>query len=533
MVTLAAVVSLAANCLKPQPPNPEDQKVILDVSYNFNVAGGEVSINMTMDEDWTVTIKDGDKWCTIDQVSGARGSHTLTINVEANDTYSSRNCNITISSRHAVGKIAISQDQLDVLTADPLHIDVPTEGGEFPLDITANVDYSVTLTAEWLKLDDGRLTVEPNPDGEQRSAIVTLKSDYLSCQITVVQSPMEVIPPGPVDELDGIVTQLKSHVRGCGIPIVIIGDAFSHDEIEDGTYSSQVQKAVEAFFSVEPYATFEDMFDVYQVNVVSEYYEDFNAPGSTTLGTFFGSGTYANGDHSKCCEYALKAVSEENLDNTLVIILMNRVFHAGRCRMQLVRSDGSTEEIDDCTRGIAYAYTALGLDDDDFTILVRHEAGGHGFGRLADEYFYEGSGAITETALEEYRTIQRVFHAYRNVDFTSDPEEVSWAHFLEDERYQWDDLGVFEGACTWESGVWRPSQDGIMLSGTGGYNAPSREAIYYRIHKIAFGMEWEYDYEAFAEYDAVNRASVPVEPEPEPVQSTGRRARCLSPVIIR
>ena len=46
-----------------------------------------------------------------------------------------------------------------------------------------------------------------------------------------------------------------------------------------------------------------------------------------------------------------------------------------------------------------------------------------------------------------------------------------------------------------------------MRHNTGGFNAPSREAIYYRIHKLAYGNEWEYDYEEFVEYDARNRAS--------------------------
>ena len=45
----------------------------------------------------------------------------------------------------------------------------------------------------------------------------------------------------------------------------------------------------------------------------------------------------------------------------------------------------------------------------------------------------------------------------------------------------------------------------IMRYNTGGFNAPSREAIYYRIHKLAYGDSWEYDYEEFAEWDAKNR----------------------------
>ena len=46
-----------------------------------------------------------------------------------------------------------------------------------------------------------------------------------------------------------------------------------------------------------------------------------------------------------------------------------------------------------------------------------------------------------------------------------------------------------------------------MRYNTGGFNAPSREAIYYRIHKLAYGDSWQYDYEDFVEYDAINRAT--------------------------
>jgi len=44
-----------------------------------------------------------------------------------------------------------------------------------------------------------------------------------------------------------------------------------------------------------------------------------------------------------------------------------------------------------------------------------------------------------------------------------------------------------------------------MRYNTGGFNAPSREAIWYRMNKLAYGDSWNYDYEAFVAYDAVNR----------------------------
>ena len=44
-----------------------------------------------------------------------------------------------------------------------------------------------------------------------------------------------------------------------------------------------------------------------------------------------------------------------------------------------------------------------------------------------------------------------------------------------------------------------------MRHNTGGFNAPSREAIYYRIHKLAYGDNWVYNFEDFVTWDAKNR----------------------------
>ena len=142
-----------------------------------------------------------------------------------------------------------------------------------------------------------------------------------------------------------------------------------------------------------------------------------------------------------------------------------------------------------------------------FAALLHHEANGHGFAKLADEYAYEGYGAITDFSIAEIQYQHSAWGWWKNVDFTNDPNEVHWSHFLADERYANEGLGVFEGGLTYWSGVWRPSENSIMRYNTGGFNAPSREAIYYRIHKLAYGAEWEYDYEEFVEWDAINRTA--------------------------
>ena len=84
-----------------------------------------------------------------------------------------------------------------------------------------------------------------------------------------------------------------------------------------------------------------------------------------------------------------------------------------------------------------------------------------------------------------------------------------WAKFIADEDYQYDGLGVFEGACLYTTGAYRATEESMMYHNEGPFNAPSREAIYYHLHKLAYGNSWQYDYDAFKQYDAVNRKTSP------------------------
>ena len=94
---------------------------------------------------------------------------------------------------------------------------------------------------------------------------------------------------------------------------------------------------------------------------------------------------------------------------------------------------------------------------------------------------------------------------WKNVDFTSDPSAVKWSQFINDYRYAAENIGIYEGASTYSHGAWRPTENSIMRYNEGGFNAPSRYAIWYRINKLAFGPEWNGTYEDYVEYDAVNR----------------------------
>lgn len=294
---------------------------------------------------------------------------------------------------------------------------------------------------------------------------------------------------------DGKKATIQNAVIGGGIDIILMGDGFSDRQIADGTYAGVMQDAMNAFFAEEPYKSFKDYFNVYSVNVVSmtEGYEH----SGQALGTGHGDATYVYGNDAKVIEYAKKAISEDKLDDAVIIVMMNEDAYAGTCYMY--------DPVDrDYGRGTAIAYFPTNSITENFNGLVLHEAGGHGFAKLADEYAYEYNGAITQEAIDANK-VNEPYGWWKNVDFTSDPTKVKWSTFISDSRYTNENIGCYEGGLTYWSGVWRPTEESIMRYNTGGFNAPSRYAIWYRINKLAFGDSWNGTYEDFVEYDAINR----------------------------
>ena len=155
----------------------------------------------------------------------------------------------------------------------------------------------------------------------------------------------------------------------------------------------------------------------------------------------------------------------------------------------------------------AICYIPLCRDENDYAQILRHEGCGHGFGKLADEYFYTSQGTIPETetaSLKQWRSLAYGF--YENVDLTSDPATILWSKFISDSRYS-GKVGVYEGGYTYSYGVYRPTENSIMRYNTGGFNAPSREAIYKKIMRFSEGESWTYDYETFVAFDASARSS--------------------------
>lgn len=367
---------------------------------------------------------------------------------------------------------------------------------------------------------------------------------------------------------DGDVVTLQESY-GSALDIVIMGDGFIKEDFDDGTYDSVMRDVYQEFFSVEPFASIEDCFNVFYVKAPSPQRLDARntgANGAENSGNitkfsveFTPNSTSIDGNNDLAREYARKAFSsnaDERIKNALIIVVANQRCHAGTCHMQIYNNT-------DYGRGSSVAYVTLGSSYADMVGAIHHEAGGHGFGKLGDEYFSSSKSFNTGiwSSLEDYHS----YGFYRNVDRyvtgtfnqkfgtfydTTNDSEVLWYDLLgTSNNYESPDvesLGIFEGGFTYQYGICRPTEDGtksIMNKNTGIFNAISRRAILYRAWRImgdyrrdCFGspdelesfLRWDSGYflssQGAAEVSAVSEAPVehvspldPVLPYAEPV----------------
>lgn len=303
---------------------------------------------------------------------------------------------------------------------------------------------------------------------------------------------------------DGVVHVQQTASEGNGINLVFMGDTFSDRLIQDGTYQSYIERAIEGFFSDDLFSSYRHLFNVFSVDVVSKnevYY------GDTALGTYYVSCT-VEGDGDKVLRYASQAVTDEQLKNAVVVVLMNRKYAGCKGKCYLYYSTGDYSLTDDYGLGVGVAFCTVDDETDEESFLpylVLHEAGGHGFAKLADEYVDYEEPFANENWIQTYKH-ESQYGYWKNMDFTDNIEVVKWAPFIKDPRYSQEKIGCYEGGCHYRYGVWRPSETSIMKSDqNAGFNAPSRYAIWYRINKLAYGPEWQGTYEDFVEFDKPNR----------------------------
>lgn len=311
--------------------------------------------------------------------------------------------------------------------------------------------------------------------------------------------------------VDKKVKMLHSATEGNGIDIVLMGDAYSDRLIADGTYENDMETAMEEIFSLEPFKSHKQLFNVYLIYAVSKNEslgEDCCFDSKVKEVNYSGDLDGLWCDYTTIRNYAM--IASQKTDSYLVfpVMIMNSDIYGGFASMN--SSWNENDKFDYPANIESIAVVSRDRDGDSFHNVVCHEFG-HSFAALFEEYV-DRSYPMEEWEVNFMKNAFSHVGWWSNVDFTSDPATIKWSRFLEDPRYDSSQVSIIEGARH-ATGIWKSVDQSMMNSG-GEFSVPAREAIYKKIHKLAYGEDWQYDYETFVEFDRKSVAATQAAPTP-------------------
>lgn len=368
------------------------------------------------------------------------------------------------------------------LTCRPTIVKALNGKSERKLILDAEGEWEVESKPEWCTLSamsgnkktELTLTLESGTSYREGEIIFRLKDYDYTTSCRVYQYDFEYVE----DE----VLVLQNHKVGQGINLIFLGDGYDAEDISRGDYLQVMNEQMERFFAIEPYRTYRDYFDVYTAIAVSPEngIGGVNTIRDTKFGTTFTNDVGLLGEYDEIFAYVMKipSVNESNLSQSLIVITPNTTDYGGITQMW---EDGSA--IAFCPlSGDNYPYDSRGI--------VQHEAGGHGFGKLGDEYIYYSSFIDDCLCLGTFKW-GKALGWYENLSLTGKMHEVPWAHFIFDDRYS-DVVDIYEGGFTHTRGVFRSEQNSCMNNNIQYHSAISREAIVKRIMLYA-GETYSFD----------------------------------------
>lgn len=357
-------------------------------------------------------------------------------------------------------------------------------------EVASKPDWCEVSPASGNKKTEVTLTIKgmaKNADSRDGKVVFRLKDKDYTHECSVSQYGYEY------GEDEWITLQKATKGNNGGINIVLLGDGFNAKDIASGKYLKDIKQEVEYFFGIEPYKTYRDYFNVYTAIPLSTEsgVGTVNTIRYNRFNTTFTGGVGLKADYDEVFSYALGAptVNKGNLNQTLIIMVPNSTDYGGICQMW---EDGSA--IAFCPQS-TYGYPL------DTRGVIQHEAGGHGFGKLGDEYIYHNAfidfcdctccGHVLEF------NGAKSLGWFDNLELTGKMHSVGWSHLIFDNRYS-DIVDIYEGGYMHNRGVFRSEPNSCMNNDIPYYSTISRESIVKRIKAYAGET---YSFEDFVKND--------------------------------
>ena len=445
---------------------------------------------------------------------------------ESRNTVFSLNADLNVSSETSVtvGRWK-SNTELNYLSVSPSEINWERQASNATIEVVTDQpswSYSVNTTGNWLTVtkSDAQLMISASENWSslRREATINISAGGLNESVTIIQN--QVLSSTYLDKETVV---LQRATVGNGVNIILMGEGYTQRDMNRGTgkYERDMRKAADAFFSVYPYTIYRNHFNVYMIAAISNQEGISNESTNTIIDTRFealwegGRSTGIDCNDDIVVEYldAIADLATANIHDLTVIMPINANIYAGTCIMSYEYSFRT-----DYGNGFSISMCPTGSD---FEAVVMHEAGGHGFAKLTDEYIYNTNETIPDDMKDRINLVKR-FGWYENVDLYSDITLTTWSGFAGLSKYSM--VSTFEGADLYGKGIWRPEYNSCMNNNVSYFNAPSRWAQVRRIKRLA-GIS--YTFSRFLQDDVV-----PAYPTTTR-QSTGKGFVPLAPPVIK
>ena len=515
--SLALMLLLPASCVKDEIGGIS--LVSESTTELYSVSNNSAEIRFNASGSWKASCTA--PWLTFSPKSGEAGQNVITVSTTAlNRTKAVRTARLTIESGGKTETINVKQrDEYAYFESDELNLSCAetTIGVRFWTNLEREQLslYATNGMADWIispnSTAEGRsraeyegslshLRVMANPSRNPRTGAFFLAMTDKYGAILALDT-LHVYQEGSDNgyhsndyTADGRVEQLNTATEGKGIPLVLMGDGFVDEEITNGTYRQVMQQAMDNLFSEEPIRSLRQYFNVYEVTAVSDR-NRFDG-GSTALKTIPDRQTTGiDVDPTAVMRYVKRVEGIDSI-HALAVVILNTNLNKGVTYM-IASSDT------DYSYAIALCPVIDSLKSETFRQVITHEAIGHGFAKLADEYVRVQEGSATDDDIKQLKLMHDRWQWHMNVDSEKDSAKVVWSKMITDAAFATEKIGTYEGAYTFYKGMYRPSEESMMRSNNAPFNAPSRQAIYNQVMKLASGRTP--GYEEFVAFDLAHK----------------------------
>lgn len=358
------------------------------------------------------------------------------------------------------------------------------------------ISYFVALSADgtsWKRISAGKATSMPLPssigvlENNTKYYYKVIADDGHSGGVTESDVHTFTVSSAKDAYADGDYLTYMESAKTHPVVLVFTGDGYMAEHYKyGGQFDKDVNSAIEGLFEVEPYKSYKEYFTVYKIAAYSNQTGITDKSANDIRDTKFklqwegGNSTAISCNYDLVVEWAMKipGVDYSVLKKGAIGVISNADVYAGTCASY---SDGVSISMVPCSKK-------------NFTKVLVHEMGGHGFGRLADEYMYYDQ-MPSQSEIDRIISYQTTwsYPFYLNLSVYPEQSKSNWACF--EGLADYSHVGMFEGGGLYYRGIWRPEKISCMDDNRKYYNSPSRFYIVKRILEIAGEVEpFSYDY---------------------------------------